>query len=136
MAVSSEKRADEVKLSTGMARLIDEDPSLSFEHDTDTHQMTLWGQGEIHLQVAAEKLRNRYNVGVLLRRPQVPYKETIRRSVQQHARHTKQSGGHGVFGDVHIELKPLPPGQGGSGEHRVRKGSVSQGRSRGTPDLE
>lgn len=112
MAVSSERRADEVKLSTGMARLIDEDPSLSFEHDTDTHQMTLWGQGEIHLQVAAEKLRNRYNVGVLLRRPQVPYKETIRRPVQQHARHKKQSGGHGEFGDVHIDIKPLPRGQG------------------------
>ena len=112
MAISAERREDEVKLSTGIARLIEEDPSISVEHNEDTHQLVLWGQGDIHLQVAGEKLKSRYNVAIATARPRVPYKETIRKSVQQHARHKKQSGGHGEFGDVHLEIKPLPRGQG------------------------
>jgi len=112
MAIKAERREDEVKLSSGIARLIEEDPSISVEHNEDTHQLVLWGQGDIHLQVAGEKLKNRYNVAVKTSRPQVPYKETIRKSIQQHARHKKQSGGHGEFGDVHLEIKPLPRGKG------------------------
>ena len=112
MAIKAERREDEVKLSSGIARLMEEDPSISAEHNEDTHQLVLWGQGDIHLQVAGDKLKNRYNVAVKTSRPQVPYKETIRKSIQQHARHKKQSGGHGEFGDVHIEIKPLPRGKG------------------------
>lgn len=112
MAIKAERREDEVKLSSGIARLIEEDPSIMAEHNEDTHQLVLWGQGDIHLQVAAEKLKNRYNVAVTASRPQVPYKETIRKAVQQHARHKKQSGGHGEFGDVHLDIKPLPRGKG------------------------
>lgn len=112
MAIAAERREDEVKLSTGIARVTEEDPSISAEHNEDTHQLVLWGQGEIHLQVAGEKLADRYNVTVTRARPRVPYKETIRKSIQQHARHKKQSGGHGEFGDVHLEIKPLPRGQG------------------------
>ena len=112
MAIKAERREDEVKLSSGIARLMEEDPSISAEHNEDTHQLVLWGQGDIHLQVAGEKLKNRYNVAVRTARPQVPYKETIRKSIQQHARHKKQSGGHGEFGDVHLEIKPLPRGKG------------------------
>jgi len=112
MAIAAERREDEVKLSTGIARLTEEDPSISVEHNEDTHQLVLWGQGDIHLQVAGEKLKNRYNVAITAARPRVPYKETIRKSIQQHARHKKQSGGHGEFGDVHIEIKPLARGQG------------------------
>ena len=111
-AIAAEKREDEVKLSTGMARLIEEDPSIIAEHNEDTHQLVLWGQGDIHLKVAAEKLRERYHVGVTMARPQVPYKETIRKPIQQHARHKKQSGGHGEFGDVHLEIKPTGRGEG------------------------
>jgi len=112
MAIAAEKREDEVKLSTGIARIIEEDPSVSAEHNDDTHELVLWGQGDIHLQVTGEKLRNRYNVGITTARPRVPYKETIRKTIQQHARHKKQSGGHGEFGDVHLEIKPMPRGQG------------------------
>jgi elongation factor G len=112
MAIAAERREDEVKMSTGIARLIEEDPSIAAEHNEDTHQLVLWGQGDIHLQVAGEKLKSRYNVGITTSRPAVPYKETIRKPIQQHARHKKQSGGHGEFGDVHLDIKPLPRGQG------------------------
>ncbi len=112
MAIAAEKREDEVKLSTGIARVVEEDPSIVVEHNEDTHQLVLWGQGDIHLRVAAEKLKGRYNVAVATERPQVPYKETIRRTIQQHARHKKQSGGHGEFGDVHLEIKPRKRGEG------------------------
>ena len=112
MAIKAERREDEVKLSSGIARLTEEDPSIVPEHNEDTHQLVLWGQGDIHLQVAADKLKNRFNVAVVTSRPQVPYKETIRKPIQQHARHKKQSGGHGEFGDVHLDIKPLPRGKG------------------------
>jgi len=112
MAISAERREDEVKLSTGIARLVEEDPSITAEHNEDTHQLVLWGQGDIHLQVAGEKLNSRYNVAITTARPTVPYKETIRKSIQKHARHKKQSGGHGEFGDVHLDIKPLPRGEG------------------------
>ncbi len=112
MVAVPEKREDEVKLSQGLAKLIEEDPSVSTEYNQDTKENLLWGQGEIHLQVLAERLRRRYNTAVTMRRPQTPYKETIRKAIQQHARHKKQTGGHGEFGDVHLDIKPLPRGQG------------------------
>ncbi len=112
LAVHAEQRADEVKLTDALARLVEEDPSLSFGHDPDTGELLLWGQGEMHLGIAIDRLRNRYNVQLVSQRPQIPYKETIRASVSQHARHKKQSGGHGEFGDVHIDIKPLPRGSG------------------------
>ena len=124
MAIAAERREDEVKLSTGIARVVEEDPSISAEHNEDTHQLVLWGQGEIHLQVAGEKLADRYNVTVTRARPRVPYKETIRKSIQQHARHKKQSGGHGEFGDVHLEIKPLPRGEGFEFIDRITGGVV------------
>ena len=124
VAIHSEKREDEVKLSAAIAKLIDEDPSLIIEQVADTRQMLFWGQGDIHLQVSAEKLRERYNVGVVTEKPIIPYKETIRRPVKQHARHKKQSGGHGEFSDVHIEIKPLPRGGGFQFDEVIHGGSV------------
>ncbi len=112
LAVHAEQRSDEVKLTSALARLVEEDPSLSFGHDPETGEMLLWGQGEMHLAIALDRLRNRYNVQMVSHRPQIPYKETIRAAVSQHARHKKQSGGHGEFGDVHIDIKPLPRGSG------------------------
>ncbi len=123
-AIRSERREDEVKLSSAIAKLVDEDDSLQISHNNDTHQMLLWGQGDIHLQVAADKLRERYNVSVVSERPDVPYKETIRKPVKQHARHKKQSGGHGEFGDVHVEIKPLPRGSGFQFDQSIHGGSV------------
>jgi len=112
LSVHARERADEVKLTAALSRLVDEDPSLSYGHDPDTGEFLLWGQGEMQLSIALDRLRNRFNVHVVSQRPQVPYKETIRSSTSQHARHKKQSGGHGEFGDVHIDIKPLPRGTG------------------------
>lgn len=112
LAIHAEQRADEVKLSGALAKLVDEDPSLSYETSQDTGELLLWGQGEMHLLIALDRLKNRFHLSVKSQRPQVPYKETIRKPVSQHARHKKQSGGHGQFGDVHIDIKPLPRGSG------------------------
>ena len=123
-AITPKKREDEVKLSAAISKLVDEDGSLSVEHNQDTNEMVIWGQGEIHLQVAAEMLENRYHVAVDMRRPQTPYKETIRKPATQHARHKKQSGGHGQFGDVQIEIKPLPRGSGFEFTQSITGGAV------------
>ncbi|MSO91914.1 MAG: elongation factor G [Rhodospirillales bacterium] len=124
LAIHAEQRADEVKLSGVLAKLVDEDPSLSYETSQDTGELLLWGQGEIHLLIALDRLRNRFHLSVKSQRPQVPYKETIRKPVSQHARHKKQSGGHGQFGDVHIDIKPLPRGSGFVFGNSVTGGAV------------
>jgi elongation factor G len=112
MAVEPKNRQDEVKLTAAIGKLTEEDPSIAMEQQADTHQLLLWGQGEIHLKLAAERLKSRFNVDVTLSPPRTAYKETITKSVKQHARHKKQSGGHGQFGDVQVEIKPLPRGSG------------------------
>ncbi|MFO0995566.1 MAG: elongation factor G [Alphaproteobacteria bacterium] len=124
VAIHAENRNDEVKISGALARLVEEDPSLSSEHRADTHQLILWGQGEIQLQIAADRLKNKFNLVVKAQRPDVPYKETIRRAVSQHARHKKQSGGHGQFGDVHVDIKPLPRGGGFTFHDKIVGGAV------------
>jgi elongation factor G len=111
-AITAEKREDEVKLSGAIAKLIEEDPSLKLEQSRDTNELLLWGQGEIHLAVALERLNSKYHLSVSRRKPQVAYKETIKKTVDQHARFKRQTGGHGQFGDVHVEIKPLQRGAG------------------------
>lgn len=123
-AIHAEHRGDDVKLSSALGKLADEDRSFSWGHDNDTGEMVLWGQGEIHLLIAIEKLKSRYDLELRSSRPQVPYKETIRKSVTQHARHKKQSGGHGEYGDVHLEIKPLPRGSGFEFSDRITGGVV------------
>lgn len=113
LAVTPEKRNDEVKLSGAITKLLEEDCSLAWEQHGDTHEVILWGQGEIHLQVALDRLRRKYNLPMTTHLPQVPYKETIRKTVASvHGRYKHQSGGHGQFGDVFLEIKPLPRGEG------------------------
>ncbi len=124
LSVVPRNRQDEVKLSASLAKLIEEDASLSVEHKPETHQMLLWGQGDIHLKLAAEKLRNRYNVEVDLGVPRTPYMETIRKGTTQHSRFKRQTGGHGQFGDVHIKVKPLPRGTGFEFTNEVVGGAV------------
>lgn len=124
LAVEAVNRNDEVKLSGAMAKLQEEDPSLSFEQAQDTHELLLWGQGDIHLQVAFDRLAGKYGVEVKSRRPRVPYKEAIRKSTTQHGRFKRQSGGHGQFGDVHIEIKPLPRGSGFQFNDKIVGGAV------------
>jgi elongation factor G len=112
VAISVKDRKDEVKLTGALARLMEEDPSLKLQHAKDTHQMVLWGQGEMHLRVALERLKRKYGVEAESKRRQVPYKETIRKGIEVRGRHKKQSGGHGQFGDVVLDIKPLPRGGG------------------------
>ncbi|MDP6174071.1 MAG: elongation factor G, partial [Rhodospirillales bacterium] len=112
LAVQAGKREDEVKMPGAIGKLIEEDPSLKVQPNPDTHELVMSGQGETHLRIAIERLKNRNKLDVSARLPQVAYKETIRKPISQHARHKKQSGGHGQFGDVHVEIKPLPRGSG------------------------
>jgi len=112
LAIAPEKRQDEVKLSGALTKLLEEDPSLAWEQHGDTNEIILWGQGEIHLQVALDRLRRKYNLPMTTHLPRVPYKETIRKPTSSHGRYKHQSGGHGQFGDVHLDIKPLPRGDG------------------------
>jgi len=112
LAINAEKRDDEVKLSGALAKIVDEDPGLRVEQTEDTHQLLLHGQGEIHLRIAMDRLQSKFGISMTAQRPKVPYKEAIRKGIQQHGRHKKQSGGHGQFGDVHLEIKPLTRGGG------------------------
>jgi elongation factor G len=124
LAIDAVNRADEVKLSAALTKLQEEDPSLSVDHNADTHELVLWGQGEIHLQIAIDRLRLKYNLPVKSRRPSVNFQETIRRGTAQHARFKRQSGGHGQFADVHIEIKPLTRGGGFEFHDAVVGGSI------------
>jgi elongation factor G len=110
MAISVPDRKDEVKLTAAVAKLIEEDPSLSLVHNQDTHEMVLWGQGEMHLRVALERLAGKFGVRAETRPRRIAYKETIRKPVSLRGRHKKQSGGHGQFGDVVLDIRPLPRG--------------------------
>ncbi len=123
-AIEAENRDDETKMSASIAKVIEEDPSLRIDHNPDTREMVMSGQGDIHIRVALDRLKNKYNVSVAGRLPQVAYKETIRKPISQHARHKKQSGGHGQFGDVHIDIKPLPRGSGFEFADKIHGGSV------------
>ncbi len=110
LAIEVADRKDEVKLTAAIGKLREEDPSLDFEQNAETHEMSLTGQGEIHLKVAAEKLESKYGLKVKCHVPKVPYKETIRKGVTERGRHKRQSGGHGQFGDVVLVISPLPRG--------------------------
>jgi elongation factor G len=112
LAIHAEKRGDDVKLSGSIAKLIDEDPTLELEHNPELREMVLWGQGDVHLQIAIDRMRNRHNLAVVGHHATVPYKETIRRGSQQHSRFKRQSGGHGQFADITVEVKALPRGSG------------------------
>jgi elongation factor G len=124
VAISVKDRKDEVKLTGALGRLMEEDPSLKLEHAKDTHQMVLWGQGEMHLRVALERLKRKYGVEAESKPRQVPYKETIRKAVEVRGRHKKQSGGHGQFGDVVLDIKPLPRGTGFQFAEKITGGVV------------
>lgn len=124
LAIEPENRNDDVKLTGALQRLHEEDPSMTYGQNSDTHEMVLWGQGEIHLQISLEKLKGRFNVAASAARPNVPYKETIRKSVEQHGRFKRQTGGHGMFGDVIVDIKPKPRGAGFEFTDSVVGGSV------------
>jgi elongation factor G len=112
ISIRARERKDEAKLSAALHKLMEEDPSLRLEHNQDTAETVISGHGEMHLRVLMERLQDRFQVPVTTVAPSVPYKETIRKPVSQRGRHKKQSGGHGQFGDVVLEIKPLARGSG------------------------
>jgi elongation factor G len=112
LGFSAKERKDDVKLGQALNKLVEEDPSLVIVHNPETHEIIAWGQGEMHLRVATERLNERFGVAVLTHPPKVGYRETIRKPITQRGRHKKQSGGHGQFGDVVLDIKPLPRGSG------------------------
>ncbi|MBE9203973.1 elongation factor G [Synechocystis salina LEGE 06099] len=124
LAIAPEQRKDEVKLSTALGKLVEEDPSLTWEQNTETQEVILWGQGEIHLKVALERLERQYKLPMVSSQPQVPYQETIRKDTQAHGRYKHQTGGHGAFGDVYLTIKPLERGSGFSFSETIVGGVV------------
>jgi len=111
-AISAKQRKDEVRLSAALAKLVEEDRSLIVSQNQTTAETLLAGQGEMHLRVAQERLAGKYGLDIAANTPHVPYAETIRSGTKVRGRHKKQSGGHGQFGDVVIEISPLPRGEG------------------------
>src|SRR5580704_12481625 len=125
MAVAAADRKDDVKLGQALLRLNEEDPSLTMVQNAQTHDTVLWGQGEMHLRVAQERLRDRFGVNVKSHTPGIGYLETIKKPVSnQRGRHKKQSGGHAQFGDVLLDIKPLTRGEGVKFEEKVVGGAV------------
>jgi elongation factor G len=124
MAIAAENRKDEVKLTTVLAKLLEEDPALTWEQHGDTHEIILWGQGDIHLQVALDRLRRKYNLPMSTHLPAVPYRETIRHATNIHGRYKHQTGGHGQFGDVFLDIKPLSRGEGFHFDEKIVGGVV------------
>ena len=112
VALRPRERKDDVKLSAALQKLGEEDPSLGIEQNQESGETILSGHGEMHLRVVVERLEGKYQIPVESYPPSIPYRETIRKSVTQRGRHKKQSGGHGQFGDVVLEIRPLPRGAG------------------------
>jgi elongation factor G len=110
-AIEPKTRGDEDKIGTAMQRLREEDPSISYDRDPQTHELLLSGQGQLHIEVTVAKLRRRFGVEVNLKPPRIPYRETITARVEAHGRHKKQTGGHGQFGDCKITMEPLARGK-------------------------
>jgi elongation factor G len=124
VSIAATDRKDDVKLGQALLRLNEEDPSLTMIQNPRTHDTVLWGQGEMHLRVAQERLKDRFGVNVKSHPPAIGYQETIRKPITQRGRHKKQSGGHGQFGDVVLEIKPMPRGTGFEFHEKVVGGAV------------
>jgi elongation factor G len=123
MAIKTEAKGDESKIASSLQRLMEEDPTISYENNAETHQQLISGLGEQHLDVLVSKLKNKFGVSVSLEVPRVAYRETIRKKVKVQGKHKKQSGGHGQFGDVWIEFEPTV-GDGLVFEEKVFGGAV------------
>ena len=124
LAITTRDRKDDVRLSTALRKLIEEDSSLAWEQDEAHHETRLKGVSDEHLKVTLARLKRRYGVAVDSAQPTVGYKESIRSSVTQRGRHKKQSGGHGQFGDVVIEVRPLERGGGFRFDEKIHGGAV------------
>jgi elongation factor G len=108
--IRAKNKGEEEKMAQGIARLHEEDPTIGRHYEESTHEHLVLGMGDLHLEILVERLKKRFGVEVLLSRPHVPYRETIRSKAQDEYRHKKQSGGRGQFGEVHLRLEPMPRG--------------------------
>lgn len=125
LAIHARDRKDEVKLGAALRKLAEEDRAIAVEQDPDGGALILRGQGEMHLRVAVERLQSRFGVATATGRPKIGFRETIRKPAAGiRGRHKKQSGGHGQFGDVVIDVAPLPRGEGFVFEDRIVGGVV------------
>ncbi|MEA3037614.1 MAG: elongation factor [Sphingomonadales bacterium] len=124
LAITTQDRKDDVRLSTALHKLCEEDPSLSWEQDEALHETRLKGISDEHLKVTLAKLKRRYGVAVNTKPPMIGFKESIRKTVTQRGRHKKQSGGHGQFGDAVIKIRPLPRGSGFQFDEKIHGGAV------------
>ncbi|MCM2257837.1 MAG: elongation factor G [Vicinamibacteria bacterium] len=123
LAVEPKTKSDQEKLGTGLAKLMQEDPTFKVETDKDTGQTKISGMGELHLEIIVDRLKREFNVEANVGKPQVAYKETIRRTAEGLGRHIKQSGGHGQYGVCNIEISPAP-GEGFVFENDTSGGSI------------
>jgi elongation factor G len=124
LAIQPKNRNDEAKLSTLLAKIVEEDPILKVDRDPDTHEFCLYGQGEVHLTLSRQRLERKYNIQLDSKRPKIAYKETIQNKVEAHGRHKKQTGGRGQFGEVYFKIEPLERGSGNKFSESVVGGSV------------
>ena len=126
LAITPKARGDEEKISSGLARLSEEDPTLHVERHEETHQLVISGLGDVHLDVTLEKLKRKYGVEATTATPRVPYRETVHGQARAEGRHVKQSGGHGQYGICVIEVAPTTRGEGFIWEDKIFGGSIPQ----------
>ncbi|MEK7871261.1 MAG: elongation factor G, partial [Nitrospirota bacterium] len=112
VAIEPRLKKDDEKVITSLAKLVEEDPALNFHHDDETKEMILSGMGQLHLEVASEKLRRKFGVEINMKAPRVPYRETIKKSAEVQGKYKHQTGGHGQYGDTWLHLEPLARGRG------------------------
>ncbi len=124
LAIAAANRKDDVRLSGALTRILEEDPGLTLTQDGESHQSRLAGQGEGHVRLALERMKRRWGVEIAVTRPAIPYRETIRAGAAQRGRHKKQTGGHGQFADVTIEIKPRERGEGFAFVSKITGGVV------------
>ena len=124
LSLNTAKSGDDVKLSVALQKLCEEDSSLHVEQNSETQERILWGQGEVHLKCALDRLKSRFGLDVQHHPPLVPYRETFTKGTKVHGRHKHQTGGHGQFGDLWFEIKPLPRGTGFQFEEKIVGGVV------------
>ncbi|BCB95488.1 elongation factor G [Dissulfurispira thermophila] len=125
-AIAPKSKGDEEKVSSGLHRILEEDPTLHFTRDEESKEMILSGMGQVHLEVALEKLKRKFGVEVVMKTPKIPYRETIRASAKAQGKYKKQSGGRGQYGDCWIEIEPLPRGGGYEFVDKIVGGVIPQ----------
>ncbi|MEK7742292.1 MAG: elongation factor G, partial [Nitrospirota bacterium] len=123
-AIAPKSKGDEEKVSTGIHRMLEEDPTIKFHRDEETKEMILSGMGQVHLEVALERLKRKFGVEVVMKTPKIPYRETIRASSDAQGRYKKQSGGRGQYGDCRIKIEPMPRGKGFEFVDNIVGGSI------------